>query len=180
MASGRVIIADYDPRWPVLYREEEARILDAIGHILVGLEHVGSTSVPGLAAKPIIDIMAGIDSLDNARECIAPLQGIGYEYVPEHEAIMPERRYFRKGPDNARTHHLHMVELDSPFWIRHILFRDYLRTHPEEADHYARLKRELAARYGTDRLGYQDAKDPYITSVEEKTRAAVKFRSSLR
>jgi GrpB-like predicted nucleotidyltransferase (UPF0157 family) len=166
------VLVEYDPRWPVLYREEEARILDAIGHRLIAIEHVGSTSVPGLAAKPIIDIMAAIDSLDTAQEFIVPLHGLGYEYVPEYEDVLPERRYFRKGPEGARTHHLHMVELESHFWTRHILFRDFLRAHPEEASLYAQLKRGLAAQYGADRLGYQDAKGPYITSVEEKARVA--------
>ncbi|MBI2856153.1 MAG: GrpB family protein [Chloroflexi bacterium] len=155
-----------------MYQEEMVSIIGAMGHRLVAIEHVGSTSVPGLAAKPIIDIMAAIDSLDNAQECIGPLKDLGYEYIPEYEDVRPERRYFHKGPAAARTHHLHVVELHSAFWSRHILFRDYLRTHPEEASRYVQLKRELAARYGADRLGYQDAKGPYITLVEEKARVA--------
>lgn len=170
--SQQVVIAEYDPRWPVMYEEEKARILDAIGHRLVAIEHMGSTSVPGLAAKPIIDIMAAIDSLANDQECVIPLLGLGYEYVPEHEDIIPERRYFRKGPQGARTHHLHMVELGSEFWERQLLFRDYLRAHPDEASRYCQLKRELAAQYRNDRASYTDAKGPYITSVLEKVRAA--------
>lgn len=172
MASGQVVIVEYDPRWPMMYEEEKARILDAIGHRLVALEHMGSTSVPGLAAKPIIDMMAAIDSLANVQECVTSLRGLGYEYVPEFEDTIPERRYFRKGPQGARTHHLHMVELKSEFWERQLLFRDYLRAHSDEARRYAELKKALAARYRNDRAGYQDAKTPYITSVEEKARAA--------
>lgn len=172
MVSVQVVIAEYDPCWPFVYQEEEVRILDAIGHRLVAIEHMGSTSVPGLAAKPIIDIMAAIDSLANAQECVIPLLGLGYEYGPEVEDTIPERRYFRKGPRGARTHHLHMVEIGSDFWARNLLFRDYLRAHPDEASRYAQLKKELAARYRNDRAGYTDAKGPYITSVLEKARAA--------
>ena len=126
---------------------------------------VGSTSVPCLVAKPIIDIMAALRRLVDARACIEPLQTIGYEYVPEHEASIPERRYFRKGPPGARTHHLHMVELRSGFWEGHLLFRDFLRAHPDVADGYYRLKVRLAVELGLGRGAYTDAKASFIESV---------------
>ncbi len=160
-----VEIVDYDPQWPVVYGEEKGRILDVIGRRIVAIEHVGSTAIPGLAAKPIIDIMVAVRRLADAEECIEPLQSIGYEYVPEFEAELPERRFFRKGPPEARTHHIHMIELTSEFWERHLLFRDYLRSHPDVAQQYYKLKKELADRYGSDREAYADAKTPFIESV---------------
>jgi GrpB-like predicted nucleotidyltransferase (UPF0157 family) len=139
---------------------------------MVGMEHVGSTAVPGLGAKPIIDIMVAVSRLADAQACIEPLQSLGYEYVPEYEDELPERRYFRKGPLEKQTHHLHMVELTSEFWERHLLFRDYLRTHPQEAQQYHKLKKELAAKFGSDTVAYTDAKTPFIRSVEAKARAS--------
>ncbi len=167
--NAAVMIVDYDPQWPILYQEEKGRILEAIGHVIVAIEHVGSTAVPGLGAKPTIDIMVAVSRLADAERCIEPLQGMGYEYEPELEVSMPQRRYFDKGPAEARIH-LHMVELASEFWQRHLLFRDFLRDHPEVAREYEQLKRELAAEYGSDRDGYTEAKTSFIRSVEARAR----------
>lgn len=163
-----VVIADYDPQWPILFEEEKGRIQGVIGERVLAIEHIGSTAVPGLGAKPVIDIMVGIRRLADAKECVEPLKSIGYEYRPEVEAEIPERRYFDKGLPGARTHHLHMVELSGDFWERHLLFRDYLRKHPGVAGQYYRLKKGLAARYKTDRAGYTEAKTAFIRSVEDK------------
>jgi len=164
-----VVISDYSPQWPVLYEEEKVKILEVIGQRVVEIQHIGSTAVPGLGAKPIIDIMVGVRQLADAEGCIKPLQSIGYEYVPEHEASIPERRYFRKGPVNAHRH-LHMVEVSGDFWERHLLFRDFLRTHPEVADEYLALKKGLAVKYGTERERYTDAKTSFIEQVVERAR----------
>ncbi len=166
-----VIIVDHDPRWAELYEEERRLISGAIGPWLAGIEHIGSTSVPGLAAKPIIDTMVGVRTLDDACYCIEPLAAVGYVYKPELEAVMPERRYFNKGPQSNHRH-LHMVEVGSPFWQEILLFRDYLRTHPETAAAYAALKRDLAARFDRDREGYTDAKTEFIQSVVLAARLA--------
>ena len=160
-----VVIVEYNPQWPIFYEEEKTRILGLIGNIVVAIEHIGSTAVLGLGAKPIIDIMVAIHQLDDAKECILPLQSLGYEYIPEYEDTMPERRYFHKGPPGARTHHVHMVELASDFWERHLLFRDFLRTHPEVASQYYQLKQELATKYGSNREGYTEAKTTFIESI---------------
>ena len=164
-----VVIVDYDPQWPIRYQEEKGRILEAIGRVIVAIEHIGSTAVPGLGAKPIIDIMVAVSRLADAEECIEPLQGMGYEYAPEIEVSMPQRRYFDKGPAEARIH-LHMVELAGESWQRHLLFRDFLRDHPQVAQEYEQLKRELAAEYGSDRAGYTEAKTSFIRSVEARAR----------
>ena len=166
-----VVIVDYDPQWPTLYEEERDRILAVVGDLVVAIEHVGSTAVPGLGGKPIIDIMPWVRSLADAERCIEPLEGIGYEYVPEYNDLLPERRYFHKGPPQGRTHHLHMVEQTGEFWDRHLLFRDWLRTHPQDAQEYYRLKKELAARFGRDREGFTDAKTPFIESIVARARS---------
>jgi len=171
--EGSVIIVEYDPKWPVIYEQEKAKILGVIGSKVVAIEHVGSTAVSGLGAKPIIDIMVGVADLSDAKECIEPLRSIGYEYVPEYEASMPERRYFRKGPRVPNQHfHLHMVEYKSDFWTRHLLFRNYLRTHAKTAQQYYQLKKKLAGKHGADREGYTEAKTAFIQSVVTKARKA--------
>ena len=167
-----VKMANYDPNWPKLFEREKTLILGAVGHIVVGIEHIGSTAVPGLEAKPIIDILVAVSHLSDARQCIEPLKTLGYEYQPRLEAVIPERRFFGKGvPPKEQHYHLHMAELTSDFWERHLLFRDYLRAHPEVAHEYAKLKTQLAAEYGRDREGYTDAKTPFIESIVAKARA---------
>lgn len=170
---GRTIeIIDYNSQWAELFEEEKSRILEVIGHIVVDIEHTGSTAVPGLGAKPIIDIMVAVTHLSDAEKCIEPLRSIGYEYVPEYEASTPERRYFHKGhPPKEQHYHLHMVDRTSDFWKRHLLFRDYLRSHPEVAQEYCELKKSLAIRYGLDREAYTIAKTSFIESIVAKAKA---------
>jgi len=165
-----VKIVDYDPEWPILFEKEKARILKAVGTKVVAVEHVGSTSVPGLGAKPVVDIMVGIPHLSGALDCLEPLESIGYEYVPEYEAAMPQRRYFRKGPANIpnRHYHLHMVEYNSDFWKHHLLFREYLKTHVDAASEYWGLKKRLAAKHMSNREAYTEAKTAFIKSVLSK------------
>lgn len=169
-ARPGVVMLEYDPRWPEEYLEEEGHIRGAMGASLVAVEHIGSTAVPRLAAKPIIDILAGVRRLIDAEGCIDALQGIGYEYVPEYEADLPDRRYFRKGSAGARTHHLHVVEHGGAFWRDHVLFRDYLRAHPERARQYEELKRDLAKRLGRDKHAYTDAKASFVRGVLAEAR----------
>jgi GrpB-like predicted nucleotidyltransferase (UPF0157 family) len=162
--SVSVVIVDYNPAWPQMYAEERALIVSAMGPWLLDIEHGGSTSVPGLAAKPIIDIIVGVRRLDDAMECVKSLAAVGYEYKPDDDLIA-ERRYFNKGPQE-RHRHLHVVELGGDFWRRHLAFRDYLRTHPDTAQQYAALKRELAHRFADDSVAYTGAKTEFIRSVE--------------
>jgi GrpB-like predicted nucleotidyltransferase (UPF0157 family) len=164
-----VIIVDYNPMWPTLYEEERAQILHFVGDYIEEIQHVGSTSVPGLGAKPIIDIMIGIHELSLVDKCVRPLQSLGYEYLGE--SGIPGRHYFQKPPKaltTHRTHHMHMVETNHDGWKRTILFRDYLRTHPEVANQYEVLKRALAKQFGSDREGYTDAKTEFIEAVLAK------------
>jgi GrpB-like predicted nucleotidyltransferase (UPF0157 family) len=159
--ANPVTIVDYDPRWPMMYVDEKAEILKAVGSIIVAIEHIGSTAVTGLAARSITDMMFAVRNLEDAESCIQPLQTIGYEL----EGEMPERRFFRRGQRGAGTHHLHMVEIGSDFWERHLLFRDYLLVHPEAAQQYSQLKKELAPKFCSDRDAYTDAKTNFIESV---------------
>lgn len=184
-----VVIADYDPAWPVIFGREREEILRACGPAaFVRIEHIGSTAVPGLAAKPIIDIMPGLRSLDDAPPLIAPIESIGWEYAPEAEQPSPElndpgmpfRRYFRKDVNGARTFHMHMVETASEFWRDHLLFRDYLRAYPAEAAAYAALKRDLAAKYNATltphsniNAGYTEAKTGFVRACLERARGLV-------
>lgn len=165
-------VAAYDPRWPRMFEREAARIREATDDVLTAVEHVGSTAVPGLAAKAIIDILAGVRRLADADRCIAPLEGVGYDYVPAYEEFIPARRYLRKGPPDTRTHHLHVVEEGGAFWQETLAFRDALRLRPDLARAYEDLKHRLARRWSQDSWAYTEAKAPFIRSVLAETRTS--------
>jgi GrpB-like predicted nucleotidyltransferase (UPF0157 family) len=161
---------DYDPRWPAQFAEEEVRIRAVLpDQLVLAVEHFGSTAIPGIAAKPIIDILIAIRSLAEAREhAVTPLETIGYSYWRDNPR--EDDLFLVKGlPPSAkrRTHHIHMTEKTSKLWQR-LLFRDYLRLHPEEAQAYERLKRSLAATHREDRETYTAGKTEYINSVMGK------------
>ncbi len=161
-----VVVVPYDEVWPSLYKEERARIERVIALWVEEIEHVGSRAVPRLAAKPIIYIMVDVRSLSDSPILVQRLGGIGYEYVPEFERVLPFRRYFRKVREGRRTHQIHLVERsNAEWWDRHLLFRDYLRVNPEAAEEYARLKYDLSDRFGKDRNAYTDAKAHFISEV---------------
>ncbi len=165
----QIIIADYDPNWPARFEAEKARLLAVIGPWTAGIEHMGSTAVPGLGAKPVIDILIGVRALVEAdAHCIEPINGLDYAYVPEYEKEMPYRRYFRKrNADRTRAYNIHLVEIGGEFWERHLLFRDYLRAHPDAAKAYEQLKRKLAPQF-TDGNEYASAKTDFIRAMEAK------------
>lgn len=165
----KIIIVEYDPRWPFMFAEESANIAEVLGKdLVVGIEHIGSTAVPGLAAKPIIDLLVKVDSLVKAKQgAISPLEQLGYAYWSDNPD--QARMFFVKGlpPNSPRTHHIHIIELDSILRER-LLFRDYLREHPEEAFRYAQLKRQLAQQFLTDREAYTNGKTEYVQSIIQK------------
>ncbi len=171
MDTDSVIIVDYNPQWPQLYEQEKARIQAAIGEYLIDIQHIGSTSIPGLSAKPIIDSMAVIRNISLVTQCIKPLETLNYAY--KGEGGIPGRHFFRKPidiPQTGRNFHLHMVEKGHDQWAMYQLFREYMLLHPESVREYDTLKRELAAKHGSDRVAYTDAKAPFIRSI---IRAAV-------
>jgi GrpB-like predicted nucleotidyltransferase (UPF0157 family) len=170
--AGPIVVSDHDPAWAAMFQRERARVEAALGPIVVTVEHVGSTAVPGLAAKPIIDLLVGVRSLPEARGCcVAPLEAAGYTYMAEYEAWLPGEMLFRKGPPGPWTHHAHLMEPTSPRWEEFTLVRDYLRRHGEVASAYADLKRALALVFQDDIAGYRNAKAPFIEALMARARA---------
>ncbi len=158
-------IVDYDPTWPAKFAAEQALLQEVLAGWLIGaIEHIGSTAVPGLAAKPIIDLMAPVASLQMSRPAITLATRIGYVYYPYKADVM---HWFCKPSVVFRTHHLHLVPRGSPLWKERIAFRDALRHDPALAAEYAALKRRLAATYRHDREAYTDAKTPFMRRVLE-------------
>lgn len=177
MARPPIIIAKHDPRWPVLYEEEKRRVLEVVGHKVLAIEHIGSTAVLGLGAKPIIDMMAGVRDSADAEESVSLLQAIGYSDVTP-EPGNPEWYYcLGKRCQGGVSYHLHLMKFMSSHWERHLLFRDFLRTHPEAAQQYYELKKRLAEKYGSDRDGYTNAKASFIESVVAQARQSVPRKS---
>lgn len=168
----QIYLAPYSDLWPLVFEKERSALLQSIGGWVEDIEHVGSTAIPGIAAKPIIDIVIGVRSLGDAdQNCIPAIQRMGYVYLQEYEDLLPNRRYFHKITSSGyKTHQIHLVEIDSDFWERHLLFRNYLRTHPEVAREYECLKKSLAKSCKDTHL-YADAKTPFIRKVEAQARA---------
>lgn len=164
--QGRgIVVVEYDPSWPQIFEKDKAAILRSLGPLVRGIEHIGSTAVRGLAAKPIVDMLLGVDA-DDLDSIIEPLVEIGYEYIPDWEISMPMRRYFRRlTPDGTHTHHLHAVPYRGEFWRRDVAFRDYLRTHPEKAREYGDMKKRLAQQHQGS-IDYTFAKTEFVRSVE--------------
>lgn len=158
-----VIIVDYDPQWPVRYEAERERIGAAIGNFIDDIQHIGSTAVPGLSSKPIIDILVVVPSLAQVESCLAPLQKLGYEYMGEYG--IPGRHYFLKKEQRLHAFHLHMCEADHSTATQCVVFRDFLRLHPVDAHEYSELKKVLADQYGADRNGYTKGKTTFIEAM---------------
>jgi GrpB-like predicted nucleotidyltransferase (UPF0157 family) len=158
-------IVAYEPEWPTRFEEERGKLEEAIGEWVVGgIHHVGSTAVPGLEAKPIIDILVGVRGLDESRACFEPLARLGYMYAPY---LSEEMHWFCKPHPSRRTHHLHLVPVGSKRYEEELAFRDRLREDPALAGEYAALKRRLAARFKNDREDYTDAKAGFIEQALE-------------
>lgn len=172
----RIVITPYDASWPALFEAEREALLSLLAPLDVSIEHVGSTAVPGLAAKPIVDLMLGCANIERLGAFIPALEGEGWEYVRAHEDRFPERRFLAKPRSRPRQFHLHAVEWETGFWERHIAFRDYLRRHPDTASSYQRLKIALAARLGDDREAYTEAKAPFIAEVLRRARSEDRSR----
>lgn len=168
LSKGVVRLAPYTAEWERLFEEEKERLQAAIGQYVLSIQHVGSTAIPGMVAKPIIDIGIAVTDLDQARVCIQPVEQLGYEYRGEHG--IPRRHYFAKG--DPRTHHIHMNEIRGRDWQNQVLFRDYLIQHPESAEEYAALKVALATQYAADREAYLAGKAPFIERTLEEARSA--------
>lgn len=161
-----VRIVEPNPAWPALAERELRRVQDAVGDVAVRLEHVGSTAVPGLAAKPIVDLQLSVAALEPRERYVAPLERLGYLFAPAPES--PDYHFFAKPPERPRAYHLHVCQAGGEQELRHLAVRDFLRAHPGEAARYAALKRAVVARHPQDRLAYIDGKDAYVTALERR------------
>lgn len=169
--SAPVIIVEYDPEWPNHYESERARIMEAVGGEIGAIEHIGSTSVPGIYAKPIIDIMAAVKDSEAADGLLSTLSEIGYDDVTK---IEDDAEWFYCLGRGSRSlyYHLHLVKAGSVHWRKHIVFRDYLRTNPETAREYCRLKMRLAEEYRTQRERYTESKTDFIERVVAEAKSS--------
>lgn len=163
--SQHITVTEYNPLWVKKYEEESLLIKDILVGNCIAIYHIGSTSVKGLAAKPIIDIMVVVKNLEKVDDAAKDFSKIGYEYLGEFG--MSGRRYLRKGGDE-RTHQIHIFQADDWNNIgRHLAFRDYMRTHEKERNEYAKIKIELAHRFPYDIDGYCDGKENFVRKIEE-------------
>jgi GrpB-like predicted nucleotidyltransferase (UPF0157 family) len=160
LERGVVRLVAYDPRWATLFLEESAR-LQPLLPLGVTLEHIGSTAVPGLAAKPVLDILAGYEGLAALPACIAALVAAGYRHRGDQG--IPGREFFRRG--EPRAYHVHLALRGGSFWNEHLAFRDTLRADAAVREAYAHLKQELAACYPRDREAYIEGKGPFVREV---------------
>jgi GrpB-like predicted nucleotidyltransferase (UPF0157 family) len=161
LKKGFVELFPHNEIWHQLFEQEKAQIQELIGGCVLAIEHVGSTSICGISAKPILDIAIAVRKFTDGKLCVGPLENYDYEYRGEQG--ISRRHYFVKG--EPRTHHIHMVELESDFWKGHLIFRDYLRQNPRIALEYDRLKKRLARKYGRKRDAYLEGKANFIENV---------------
>jgi GrpB-like predicted nucleotidyltransferase (UPF0157 family) len=162
-ADSAIHIVPYNERWPAQFEAERDLLNPILRPWLIGsIEHVGSTAVPGLPAKPVIDIMAGVRDLDESRAVLLALGSAGYQYAPYRTEVM---HWFCKPSSSHRTHHLHLVPYGSTLWTERLAFRDYLRSSPVIAAEYAELKARLADAHRNNREAYTEAKGPFVARV---------------
>jgi len=161
-----VCIVEHDPAWASGAREELRRLEAALGRMALRLEHVGSTSVPGLAAKPILDLQLAVADIEPRARYAGTLEQLGYLFVPDPE--LPDYHFFARPPERPRSHHLHVCRAGSKHELRHLALRDYLRAHGDEAAGYGALKHELVRQRPQDRLAYLAGKQPYVNELEAR------------
>jgi GrpB-like predicted nucleotidyltransferase (UPF0157 family) len=162
-------VVDHDPAWPAEADTEIRRIRNALGATAVRLDHVGSTAIPGLAAKPIIDLQLSVSEIDALDAYRGPLERLGYLFVPDPGS--PDLHLFALPAERPRSHHLHVCESGSEHELRHLAVRDFLRANGTEAREYEALKRVLAGRHPQDRLAYIEGKAEYMAALETRARA---------
>ena len=173
-----VEVVPYNPQWKKAFEAESQQIAKALATNLVVVHHIGSTAIPHIYAKPIIDFLIEVKDLNLVTEQTPAMAALSYEAMGEYGLV--GRRYFRKeDPPGIRTHNVHIYEIYSPEIERHLAFRDYMIAHPEEAEQYSQLKQELAQKYPQDIEGYMDGKDEYVKRIERKAIQWQKLRTSL-
>jgi len=160
LERGTVVLVEHRQEWHRLADEERSRLEDALAQNVDEIEHVGSTAIEGLPAKPVLDLLAIADELAPAAEYAASLESLGYE-LRENDPV-PDRLFFAKGPADERTHYLSIAERGSECHREQVAFRDHLRANPDAAAGYARLKRKLAKAHPDDRASYTERKSAFV------------------
>ncbi len=167
--QGTVKLVPHNPEWAGLFEEEKQLLFKTFGEKIIAIEHIGSTAIPDLPAKPIIDMNVAVSSLDDIDVFIKKLPELGYEYISERR--FSDRQFFPKGSRENRTHHLNLVEITSETgWKSQLLFRDYMIKHPETRKEYADLKTKLAEKYADNRDEYTERKSGFILGIIEKAK----------
>jgi GrpB-like predicted nucleotidyltransferase (UPF0157 family) len=163
----QVIVVPHDPNWQVAFEAESQQVGVALGETVTAIHHIGSTAIPGIDAKPILDLLVEVEDLSPVDERNSAMAALGYEAMGEYG--IPDRRFFLKNsPNGTRTHHVHTFETGSAQVQRHLAFRDYLISHPEVAQQYSALKRRLAAEYPADISAYMDGKHGFIQAIDRQ------------
>jgi len=163
LARGTVQLVPYQPGWHDLFRQEALLLRSVMGEEALQIEHIGSTSLEGMPAKPIIDLMVAIPSLTGAQRWIPQLEALTYEWRPDTE--VPDRLFFAKGPRHQRTHHLSLAEPTSYFYRSKLLFLKFLRRHPDSFAEYRRLKEQLVTQHAQDRASYTKGKEAFVERI---------------
>jgi GrpB-like predicted nucleotidyltransferase (UPF0157 family) len=175
LARGSVKVVPYSFNWKEIYKQEEKLLYLLLGEAAIDIQHVGSTSIEGLDAKPIIDIAVGVKALDDVDKFRSLLEANGYQY--RGNAGIEGRIMFAKGSEDLRTHYLHTEIINGELWKNHIYFRDYLRLHKKAVEEYSKLKKELALKYTNDRGSYTNAKNEFIKSILKMAKEEFSYKS---
>jgi len=163
----KVEVVPYNPDWGRIFETESKLVKEALGEITVAVHHIGSTAIPGICAKPIIDLLIEVTDIEKVDLKNSEMESLGYEVMGEYG--IPERRYFRKeNREGIRTYHIHMFKVATDQVTRHLAFRDYLIAHPKEAQKYSELKMKLARKFPTNIDGYIEGKNGFVQEIEQK------------
>ena len=166
LPDGTVKLVPHSSEWQLHFETEKARLQESIGAYVVDIQHIGSTAIPGIKAKPIIDMMAGLRKPNLWQACVAPLRAMGYEpYTGPVD--LPDWHLFIKNQNGRKTHHVHLVPWNGDFWTSRMLFREYLLRHPEVAEKYEELKLRLAKQYPNNRAAYTHDKGDFVRTITE-------------
>ena len=158
-------ITPYNPRWPDLFRQEARQIFKVLSGQIILIHHIGSTAIAGIKAKPIIDFLIEVHQIESVDAYSKAMITLGYD--PRGENGIHGRRYFVKGTAEVHSHHLHVFQVSHPDVARHLDFRDYLRTYPDQAQTYSQLKEMLASKYHNDPVAYTDGKTKFIREIDK-------------
>jgi GrpB-like predicted nucleotidyltransferase (UPF0157 family) len=167
LRRGSVKLVVHQSSWAECFSEEKQLLFKTLGNKVLDIRHIGSTSILGMRAKPIVDILAAVKALADVEAFTQDLNKIGYK--DKGNGDVPGRRYFLKGGEALRTHHLNFCEMNSVFWRSHLAFRDCLEQHPEIAREYSELKQDLADRFPDDRGAYTQGKEEFVRSILDRT-----------